>query len=132
MLRKKREVIVIILCLAIAIYGIISVNVDFYTKLLKDKNNKMLLEQISKDKAPIKIFKGIDEKDDVYKQLSLMNINGFYVFANTNPMNIRIENSKYAAYFNEDTIKNYNSMILILFNRVRSAFLKSISYITSY
>lgn len=132
MLRKNREAIVIILCLIIVIYGIISVNANLYGTLLKDKNNKMVLEQINEDAAFIKIFRGIDEKSDIYKDLSPMNSKCLCVFANFSPMNVRVESNKYVVYISGDTFRNYDSAILFIFSRIKSAFLKSISYITSY
>lgn len=131
MLRKNREAIVIILCLIIVIYGIISVNANLYGTLLKDKN-KMILEQINEDAAFIKIFRGIDENSDIYKDLSPMNSKCLCVFANFSPINIRVESNKYVVYLSGDTLRNYDSTILFLISRIKSAFLKSISYITSY
>lgn len=122
MLKKYQIFITILICMALLIYGIILDNTNFYKVICNDSDKIKIAEAVNEDKAPIKIFKDIGIKDELYALLDNSKNKSIMVFYNKNPFDLRIEGGKYSVYFDNTVKDKYESAIDNIYASIKYEF----------
>lgn len=129
MFKKYQIYFIVIVCLAILAAGIIQINKNLYSSICKDNDKNMVAEAVNEDNVPLKIFQNVGEDDELYSLLDNSKNKSIMIFFKGNPLDLRVEESKYYVYVNEAVIDMYKSSLDNTFASIKYQCFSVINYV---
>lgn len=131
------------MCLMLILCGVIYVNTNFYSVIVSDSGKNRVAQMLNEDKTPIKVFKDINENNELYPMIDNEKNKSVLVFYNTDPFDMTIEGQRYCVYINDgEGLKYKNEMRKVrdlaenkcsgIIEYIRQKIIKAVEKDTSY